>query len=92
MFKKMVYTLVLSLYSLTKSSAEPDNNPWLNPDAVHSIHSGYIEGYENFIFAVPDKNISGDEAKSHRLDPNRKHQKLKDLIKEQNQKSSSYRG
>ncbi|KAJ9430456.1 MULTISPECIES: hypothetical protein [Enterobacterales] len=92
MFKKMVYTLVLSLYSLTKCTAEPDNNLWLNPDAFHSVHSGYIEGYENFIFAVPDKNISGDEAKSHRLDPNRKHQKLKALKKGQNQKSSSYIG
>lgn len=92
MLKTFMYTFFLAIYSIPKCNARCDNHVRVYPDAVNTAHTGYIGGYENFIFAVPDKNISGDEAKSHRLDPYRKHQKLKDLKKGQNKKSNINRG
>lgn len=45
----------------------------------YAARSPYTEGYENFIFAMPDKNISDAEAGSHRLDSGRHHPTLKEL-------------
>lgn len=50
------------------------------PDTTdYAARSSYTEGYEKFIFAVPDNNISAGEARTRQLDTGRHHPTLREL-------------
>jgi hypothetical protein len=68
-------TLLSTLFTAHHNGFE-DNAGFIRT-TVYVAHSSFTAGYENFIFAVPDKNISGAEAKSHRLDTGKHHPKLR---------------
>ncbi|KHJ67139.1 hypothetical protein QU24_15635 [Pantoea rodasii] len=56
-----------------------DNNAGHLRVTDYADRFSYTEGYENFIFAVPDNNISAGEARTHRLDTGKHHPTLREL-------------
>ncbi|MGK3131177.1 hypothetical protein ACCW76_18455 [Pantoea sp. C8B4] len=73
------FTLLSTLFTAHHNGFD-DNSGFIRTTDYVANYS-FNAGYENFIFAVPDKNISDAEAKSHRLDTEKHHPTLRELKK-----------
>ncbi|MDI9222494.1 hypothetical protein QMZ30_16425 [Pantoea sp. EA-12] len=66
--------------SLLVGSHEGFDDKARHPDTTdYAARPSFTEGYEKFIFAVPDNNISAGEARTHRLDAGKHHPTLREL-------------
>lgn len=79
MCKFTLFTLPLLSTLLIANHNGFDNNSGHLRITDYAARSFYTEGYENFIFAQPDKNITAAEAKAQRLDPGRHLLKLNEM-------------
>lgn len=79
MCKFTLCTLPLLSTLLISNQNGCDNNSGHLRVTDYAARTSYTKGYEKFIFAVPDNNISAGEARTHRLDAGKHHPTLGEL-------------